>query len=66
MPTLTRSGEVKDVVILESVEPASITVNAGDEIRWINKRQGAVRVIFFEQSHERREGPPAGATTGNL
>ena len=52
MPTLTRTGEVKDVIILESVEPASITVNAGDEIRWINKRQGAVRVIFLNPMTE--------------
>ena len=47
MPTLTRTGEVKDVVITEGVEPTSVTVNAGDEIRWINKRQGIVRVIFL-------------------
>ena len=47
MPTLTRTGEVKDVVITEGVEPTSVTVNPGDEIRWINKRQGVVRVIFL-------------------
>jgi len=47
MPTLTRTGEVKDVVITEGVEPTSVTVNPGDEIRWINKRQGIVRVIFL-------------------
>ena len=47
MPTLTRTGEVKDVIIREGVEPSSLTVSPGDEIRWINKRQGAVRVIFL-------------------
>jgi chemotaxis protein MotB len=47
MPTLTRTGEVKDVVITEGVEPTSVSVNPGDEIRWINKRQGVVRVIFL-------------------
>jgi plastocyanin len=47
MPTLTRTGEVKDVVISEGVEPTSLTVSPGDEIRWINKRQGVVRVIFL-------------------
>ena len=52
MPTLTRTGEVKDVIIRESVEPASMTVNAGDEIRWINKRQTAVRVIFLDPMTE--------------
>jgi plastocyanin len=47
MPTLTRTGEVKDVIIRENVDPATLTVTAGDEIRWINKRQAAVRVIFL-------------------
>ena len=47
MPTVTRTGEVKDVVIREEVSPTSLTVNPGDEIRWINKRQGDVKVIFL-------------------
>ena len=47
MPTLTRTGEVKDIVILDTLSPASVTVNPGDEIRWINKRQGDVEVIFL-------------------
>ena len=52
MPTLTRTGEVKDVIIRENVDPASLTVNAGDEIRWINKRQAVVRVIFLHPMTE--------------
>jgi plastocyanin len=52
MPSLTRTGEVKDVIIREGVEPASLTVNAGDEIRWINKRQGTVRVVFLNPMTE--------------
>jgi plastocyanin len=47
IPSLTRTGEVKDVIIRESVAPTSLTVNPGDEIRWINKRQGDVRVVFL-------------------
>ena len=47
MPTVTRTGEVKDVVIRESVSPTTVTASPGDEIRWINKRQGDVRVIFL-------------------
>jgi plastocyanin len=47
MPTVTRTGEVKDVVILEEVSPTTVSANPGDEIRWINKRQGDVRVIFL-------------------
>jgi hypothetical protein len=47
MPTVTRTGDVKDVVIRDNVSPATVTANPGDEIRWINKRQGDVRVIFL-------------------
>ncbi len=48
MPTVTRTGMVKDVIIREEVAPATLTVNPGDEIRWINKRQGAARVVFLD------------------
>ena len=52
MPTLTRTGEVKDVIIRETVDPTSVTVNAGDEVRWINKRQSVVQVIFLNPMTE--------------
>jgi plastocyanin len=48
MPTMTRTGHVKEVVITEDVSPQALTVNAGDEIRWINERQGNVRVVFLD------------------
>jgi len=48
MPTVTRTGMVKDIIIREDVTPATLTVNPGDEIRWINKRQGAARVVFLD------------------
>ena len=68
MPTLTRTGEVKDVIIREGVEPASVMANPGDEIRWINKRQGTVRVIFLNPMTEnlncqRNFGGPMGFGT---
>jgi len=47
MPTITRTGEVKDITIREDVSPATVTANPGDEIRFINKRQGDARVIFL-------------------
>ena len=52
MPTLTRTGEVKDVIIRDAIEPTSVMVNPGDEIRWINKRQGTVRVVFLNPMTE--------------
>jgi plastocyanin len=68
MPTLTRTGEVKDVIVRDSVEPASISVNPGDEIRWVNKRQGTVKVIFLNPMTEnlncqRNFGGPMGFGT---
>jgi len=48
IPTVTRTGMVKDIVIRESVTPTTLTVNPGDEIRWINKRQGGARVVFLD------------------
>jgi plastocyanin len=68
MPTLTRTGEVKDVIILDGVEPTSLRVNPGDETRWINKRQGVVRVIFLNPMTEnltcqRNFGGPMGFGT---
>lgn len=48
MPTVTRTGMVKDIVIREDVTPAMLTANPGDEIRWINKRQGDARVVFLD------------------
>jgi plastocyanin len=68
MPTLTRTGEVKDVVIRAEVEPLAVTANPGDEIRWVNKRQGTVRVIFLNPVTEnltcqRNFGGPMGFGT---
>jgi plastocyanin len=68
MPTLTRTGEVKDVIIRDAVEPTSVMVNPGDEIRWINKRQGTVRVVFLNPMTEnltcqRNFGGPLGFGT---
>jgi plastocyanin len=48
MPTVTRTGMVKDIIIREDVTPATLTANPGDEIRWINKRQGDARVVFLD------------------
>src|SRR5262249_9351845 len=38
MPTVTRTGDVKDIIIIigDNLSPAEIVVGAGDEVRWIN------------------------------
>jgi plastocyanin len=53
LPTVTRTGEVKDIVIKERLSTATVTANTGDEIRWINKRQGDVQVILLTPVMER-------------
>ena len=48
MPTVTRSGDVKDIIIGDNLTLSETAVNAGDEVRWINKRTAPVRVIFLD------------------
>jgi plastocyanin len=48
LPTVTRSGEVKDVTIREGLSSAELQVNAGDEIRWTNKRMAPARIVFLD------------------
>ncbi len=48
MPTVTRSGDVKDIIIGDNLALTETAVNAGDEVRWINKRNAPVRVIFLD------------------
>ena len=52
MPTVSRTGEVKDVVIQDTVSPTSVMAKPGDEIRWINKRQADVQVIVISPLRE--------------
>ena len=48
VPTVTRTGDVKDIIIGDDLSSREITVNTGDEVRWINKRTQPVRVIFLD------------------
>ena len=48
-PTVTRTGDVKDIIIGDDLTSGDIAVSPGDEIRWVNKRTGIVRVVFIDQ-----------------
>jgi len=48
MPTVTRSGDVKDIIIGDNLTLSETAVNTGDEVRWVNKRTQPVRVIFLD------------------
>ncbi len=53
MPSVTRSGQVKDIVVREHLSTAEVTAKPGDEIRWINKRQAPIRVVFLDPVSDR-------------
>ena len=47
-PTVTRTGDVKDVTIGDDLASGDIAVNPGDEVRWVNKRTAPVRVVIID------------------
>ena len=47
-PTVTRSGDVKDIIIGDNLSSGEVVVSPGDEVRWVNKRTAPVRVIFLD------------------
>ena len=47
-PTVTRSGDVKDIIIGDNLSSGEVVANPGDEIRWVNKRTAPVRVVFLD------------------
>jgi plastocyanin len=50
VPESTKSGEIFEVEIGESVMPKIITVKAQDEVRWVNRRSSAVRISLAKPS----------------
>jgi plastocyanin len=48
LPPVTRTGEVKDIVIGEKLSAGELTVSPGDEVRWINKRTAPIRVVLLD------------------
>lgn len=53
VPKITRTGTVKDVVIRDQVEPKELEAKVGDEIRYINKRTGDVKIVFLDEVGDR-------------
>jgi plastocyanin len=52
-PTVTRTGDVKDIVIGDKLSAAEVSVNPGDEVRWVNKRTAPVRIVFLDPVTEK-------------
>lgn len=47
-PTVTRTGDVKDIIIGDDLASGDIVVSPGDEVRWVNKRTAPVRIVFID------------------
>ena len=47
-PTVTRTGDVKDIVIANGLSATEVSINPGDEVRWTNKRSAPVRIVFLD------------------
>ena len=46
-PTVTRTGVVKDIVIGDKLFAVEVSVNPGDEVRWVNTRRVPVQIVFL-------------------
>lgn len=53
LPNATRTGTVKEILIAEDLSPLQATVRTGDEIRWINQREGHVQIVFLDPIEDR-------------
>jgi plastocyanin len=54
LPTVTRTGNVKDVSIGDNLTSGDIVVNPGDEVRWVNKRTAPVRIVLIDPVSEKQ------------
>jgi plastocyanin len=54
MPTVTRTGDVKDIMIGDDLTSGYIAVGPGDEVRWINKRTAPVRIVFLDAEWDKQ------------
>ncbi|MGQ0811227.1 MAG: hypothetical protein ACT4OO_08380 [Nitrospiraceae bacterium] len=53
-PTVTRTGDVKDIIIGDNLSSGEIAVSPGDEVRWVNKRMAPVRIVFLDPVSDRQ------------
>ncbi|HET9605404.1 MAG TPA: hypothetical protein VFO87_00025, partial [Nitrospira sp.] len=52
--TVTRTGDVKDIMIGDSLTSGYIAVGPGDEVRWINKRAAPVQIVFLDPEWDKQ------------
>jgi hypothetical protein len=52
-PTVTRSGDVKDIIIGDNLSSGEVAVSPGDEVRWVNKRTASVRIVLLDRMSDK-------------
>lgn len=52
LPATTQTGKVEEIVIGTTVAPSEVTLAPGDEVRWVNRQQGPVSIIFLSPIEE--------------
>jgi len=48
IPNTSRTGSIHDITIEQEILPVEASANIGDEVRFVNHRTAAVKVIFLE------------------
>lgn len=46
MESGTKTGMVKNIIVKDTITPDTLTVRAGDEVRWINQRQESITITI--------------------
>ena len=52
LPGATQTGKVEEIIIGTVMAPSEVTLAPGDEVRWINRQQGPVSIIFLQPIQE--------------
>lgn len=52
LPATSQTGKVEEIVIGTAMTPSEVTLSPGDEVRWVNRQQGPVSIIFLEPIQE--------------
>ena len=52
LPTTTQTGKVQEIVIGTAVAPSDVTLAPGDEVRWVNRQNGPISIVFLNPIQE--------------
>lgn len=52
LPATTQTGKVEEIVIGTVMAPSEVTLAPGDEVRWVNRQQGPVSIVFLQPIQE--------------